>query len=69
MGSGAAGAGDRQQQQAGMAAAATAGAPASATKSALFDDASSEIADIDSRLHALQSFLRMAKGGGGGTGG
>ncbi len=27
----------------------------------LFNDASAEIADIDSRLHALQNFLRMAK--------
>jgi hypothetical protein len=25
------------------------------------DEASAEIADIDSRLHALQHFLRMAK--------
>lgn len=28
----------------------------------VFDDASSEIADIDTRLHALQNFLKMAKG-------
>ncbi|PNH10242.1 Coiled-coil domain-containing protein 61 [Tetrabaena socialis] len=31
------------------------------SKAQVFDDASAEIADIDSRLHALQSFLRMAK--------
>ncbi|EFJ40344.1 hypothetical protein VOLCADRAFT_84510 [Volvox carteri f. nagariensis] len=31
------------------------------SKSQVFEDASAEIADIDSRLHALQSFLRMAK--------
>ncbi|KAG2492361.1 hypothetical protein HYH03_009309 [Edaphochlamys debaryana] len=31
------------------------------SKSQVFDDATAEIADIDSRLHALQSFLRMAK--------
>ncbi len=30
----------------------------------LLAEASAEIADIDGRLHALQSFLRMAKGGG-----
>ncbi|KAG1657337.1 hypothetical protein FOA52_003760 [Chlamydomonas sp. UWO 241] len=42
--------------------------PAASTttsKAQLFEDTSVEIADIDSRLHALQSFLRMAKGGGG----
>ncbi|GLC57436.1 Centrosomal protein CCDC61 [Pleodorina starrii] len=33
----------------------------SESKSQVFEDASAEIADIDSRLHALQSFLRMAK--------
>lgn len=33
----------------------------SSSKSQVFDDATAEIADIDSRLHALQSFLRMAK--------
>eukprot|EP00798_Chlamydomonas_sp_ICE-L_P030126 gene30126-35106_t len=32
-----------------------------ATKANGFDDASSDIADIDSRLHALQNFLKMAK--------
>ncbi|GFR50998.1 hypothetical protein Agub_g13324 [Astrephomene gubernaculifera] len=31
------------------------------SKSQVFEDASAEIADIDSRLHALQSFLKMAK--------
>lgn len=31
------------------------------SKSQVFEDASAEIADIDTRLHALQSFLRMAK--------
>ncbi|KXZ44868.1 VFL3 protein [Gonium pectorale] len=31
------------------------------SKAQVFEDASAEIADIDSRLHALQSFLRMAK--------
>ncbi|MEW5297225.1 MAG: hypothetical protein WDW36_000449 [Sanguina aurantia] len=32
-----------------------------AASAAIFDDASGEIADIDSRLHALQNFLKMAK--------
>jgi coiled-coil domain-containing protein 61 len=32
-----------------------------AEKKPEYDDASAEIADIDSRLHALQSFLRAAK--------
>ena len=31
---------------------------------AVFDNASAEIADIDQRLHALQTFLKAAKGGG-----
>jgi hypothetical protein len=31
----------------------------------VFDDATSEIADIDTRLHALQNFLKMAKSSGG----
>ncbi|KAG2447714.1 hypothetical protein HYH02_007174 [Chlamydomonas schloesseri] len=31
------------------------------SKSQVFEDATAEIADIDSRLHALQNFLRMAK--------
>lgn len=31
---------------------------------AVFDNASAEIADIDQRLHALQTFLRAAKAGG-----
>ncbi|KAL6764801.1 protein required for templated centriole assembly [Haematococcus lacustris] len=35
--------------------------PRTSSKGQIFDDASAEIADIDSRLHALQSFLRMAK--------
>ena len=30
----------------------------------VFDSASAEIADIDQRLHALQTFLRAAKAGG-----
>ena len=30
----------------------------------VFDNASAEIADIDQRLHALQTFLRAAKAGG-----
>ena len=34
-----------------------------AEKPAGYDDASAEIADIDSRLQALQSFLRAAKSG------
>lgn len=32
-----------------------------------FDDATAEIADIDTRLHALQTFLRAAKAGSGAT--
>lgn len=32
------------------------------SKAQMFEDTSVEIADIDSRLHALQDFLRMAKG-------
>ncbi len=31
---------------------------------AVLDSASAEIADIDQRLHALQTFLRAAKAGG-----
>ena len=31
---------------------------------AAFDNATAEIADIDQRLHALQTFLRAAKAGG-----
>lgn len=33
----------------------------------VFQDASSEIADIDQRLHALQNFLKMAKSSVGGA--
>lgn len=46
------------------AVAVTSLAPAQATLSEgsdVFRDASSEIADIDERLHALQSFLKAAK--------
>ncbi len=38
------------------------------SKSQVFDDATAEIADIDTRLHALQSFLRMAKSSSSGQG-
>ena len=43
------------QQHPPAASAPTAGS------SGVFQDASSEIADIDQRLHALQNFLKMAK--------
>lgn len=43
------------------AAAAAAAAAAVVAGGSSFDEASSEIADIDSRLHALQNFLRAAK--------
>eukprot|EP00899_Mesostigma_viride_P014638 jgi/Mesvir1/23175/Mv22647-RA.1 len=39
------------------------GGSKAASKAAAYEDASSEIADIDSRLHALQNFLRQAKSG------
>jgi len=42
--------------------AAAGGSPSKAAAgSGVFKDASSEIADIDQRLHALQNFLKMAK--------
>lgn len=40
---------------------AGAGPSLQGSKPVLFNEASAEIADIDSRLHALQNFLRMAK--------
>lgn len=36
-------------------------AAAPGSSGAVFKDASSDIADIDQRLHALQNFLKMAK--------
>jgi hypothetical protein len=35
--------------------------PSAAPPGGAFDDASADIADIDARLKALQSFLKMAK--------
>lgn len=52
----------------GSTAAAGAGLAAQSSKSQLFEDASAEIADIDTRLHALQNFLRMAKSSAAATG-
>lgn len=40
----------------------------SESKSQLFNDASADIADIDTRLHALQNFLKMAKSQGSANG-
>ncbi len=37
------------------------GTTSTASKAQLFEDTSSEIADIDNRLHALQSFLKAAR--------
>ncbi len=45
-------------------AAATEVSKAPVAAGSVFEDASTEIADIDSRLHALQNFLKMAKAGG-----
>jgi hypothetical protein len=47
-----------QQQQQGVLASPVKPAAAS---TGVFKDASSEIADIDQRLHALQNFLKAAK--------
>lgn len=53
----------------GSSAAATAESQRSQQQRApppkVFDDATTEIADIDTRLHALQNFLKMAKSSGG----
>jgi coiled-coil domain-containing protein 61 len=45
----------------GGATAAAAASTAAAAVGGVFEDAGNEIADIDTRLQALQSFLQMAK--------
>jgi hypothetical protein len=51
--------GSPRQQLAAVPTAAAASSKAAGN--GVFKDASSEIADIDQRLHALQNFLKMAK--------
>jgi hypothetical protein len=54
------------QNQAGATPAhAPAGGLLPTLPKSIFHDASADIADIDSRLHALQDFLRAAKAGAG----